>query len=87
MQRNGELEKSLEESNTALQRANERIRSIGRELEQGEKAKTALAKIGERLQAAAKHGNSGPTRFHSILSELEELRKQQERFTKQHMSY
>lgn len=79
--RNNELEKTLEEKESALTLANETIKTIETELERWKKARGTLSKIDAKLQTIAKDGTTGPERLTSILSELEELRKEQELYT------
>ena len=75
--RNRELEKTLEEKESALTLANNTIKTIEVELERWKKARGTLAKIDAKLQKIAKDSTTGPERLISILEELEKLRQQE----------
>lgn len=87
IQRNRQLEKTFEEDKTALRLANQQIQNIEMELERRKKTGEVFVIIDTKLQSLAKSGTTGLEKFNSVLDELECLRKQQDIFLQQNVSY
>lgn len=87
VQRNRQLEKTFEEDKIALRLAKEQIQNIEAELERRKKTGEIFTIIDTKLQSLATSGTTGLEKFNSVLTELEELRRQQEKFIQQNLSY
>lgn len=84
---NGKLKEVIQEKESTLRRVSARMQAMEIELGQEKKSKEVLMKIDKEFQALAKEGDTGPERFHSILSELGQLREKQGKFEHQEDLY